>query len=76
MIDLPILNTGEKYKLKPGKIVALGLNYSDHVKESVTVLASGKAPEDPAEPVIFPKAPSAIIGDGDRIVYSGLCERL
>ena len=68
MIELPILNSDEKYSVKPGKIVALGLNYSEHVKESLSILASGRKPEDPTEPVIFPKATSSIIGHEDKII--------
>jgi 2-keto-4-pentenoate hydratase/2-oxohepta-3-ene-1,7-dioic acid hydratase in catechol pathway len=44
----------------PSKIVALGLNYADHAKES------GR--ESPKEPVIFCKASTAIIGPEDKIV--------
>ncbi|MDC7226111.1 MAG: fumarylacetoacetate hydrolase family protein [Spirochaetales bacterium] len=68
MIELPILNSEEKYKLKPGKIVALGLNYSEHVKESVSILAGGYKPETPTEPVIFPKASSSLIGPEENII--------
>lgn len=44
----------------PSKIIALGLNYADHAKES------GR--EAPKEPVIFCKATSSIIGPEDKIV--------
>lgn len=44
----------------PGKIVAIGLNYQDHVDES------GNEP--PERPLVFAKFPSTIIGDGDEIV--------
>ena len=55
----------EKIKLNPpinnpSKIVALGLNYASHAKES------GR--ENPKEPVIFCKATSSIIGPEDKIV--------
>ncbi|MDC7127404.1 MAG: fumarylacetoacetate hydrolase family protein [Spirochaetales bacterium] len=68
MITLPIKNTDRTYDLRPGKIVALGLNYREHVKESVSVLAGGHKPEAPQEPVIFPKATSSIIGNGENII--------
>lgn len=45
---------------KPSKIVCIGLNYADHVKE--TGVAS------PAEPVIFFKSTTAIIGPNDDII--------
>jgi 2-keto-4-pentenoate hydratase/2-oxohepta-3-ene-1,7-dioic acid hydratase in catechol pathway len=45
----------------PRKIVAIGLNYRDHANESSMVT--------PAEPVIFAKFPSSIVGPGARIVW-------
>ncbi len=45
---------------KPSKIIAVGLNYKDHIQEF------GRT-EIPSEPVIFLKAPSAVIGLGDPI---------
>jgi 2-keto-4-pentenoate hydratase/2-oxohepta-3-ene-1,7-dioic acid hydratase in catechol pathway len=68
MINLPILNTNSIYNLRPGKIVALGLNYDDHLKESPSILAGGFKPEVPAEPVIFPKATSSLIASGESII--------
>jgi 2-keto-4-pentenoate hydratase/2-oxohepta-3-ene-1,7-dioic acid hydratase in catechol pathway len=46
--------------VSPSKIVAVGLNYKDHAAEQNKPL--------PAEPMIFLKPPSAIIGPGDPIV--------
>ncbi|MEW6041627.1 MAG: fumarylacetoacetate hydrolase family protein [Elusimicrobiota bacterium] len=46
---------------KPTKIIALGLNYIDHAKELNMKI--------PAEPVIFLKPPSALIKNGDKIIY-------
>ncbi|MGB9612648.1 MAG: fumarylacetoacetate hydrolase family protein [Candidatus Margulisiibacteriota bacterium] len=48
-------------KIKPSKIVAVGLNYKDHAKELKMDL--------PDHPVIFLKPPSSLIFDGDFIVY-------
>jgi 2-keto-4-pentenoate hydratase/2-oxohepta-3-ene-1,7-dioic acid hydratase in catechol pathway len=45
--------------VQPSKIVAVGLNYRDHVKEM--------GHEAPTEPVLFLKPPSAVIGPGDPI---------
>ena len=44
---------------KPGKFVAIGLNYSDHAKET------GAKP--PTEPIVFMKATSSICGPNDDI---------
>jgi len=45
---------------RPPKIIALGLNYASHAKES------GREP--PEEPVIFCKASTAVVGPEDKIV--------
>ena len=44
----------------PGKFVAIGLNYSDHAKESGMAI--------PSEPVVFMKATSCIVGPNDPII--------
>lgn len=46
---------------QPSKIVAVGLNYRDHAREL-------NLPE-PAEPLIFLKPPSSVIGHKDAIIY-------
>ncbi len=45
---------------RPSKLVAIGLNYSDHAKESNLPI--------PSEPVVFMKATSAIVGPADTVV--------
>jgi 2,4-diketo-3-deoxy-L-fuconate hydrolase len=45
---------------KPSKIVCIGLNYSDHAKETGATI--------PAEPVIFMKSTTALIGPNDDVV--------
>jgi acylpyruvate hydrolase len=44
----------------PEKIICLGLNYSDHAKESSQPI--------PPAPMWFAKFPNSLIGDGDEIV--------
>lgn len=44
----------------PSKIVAIGLNYSDHAKESGLPI--------PAEPVIFMKASTSLSGPNDTVI--------
>jgi 2-keto-4-pentenoate hydratase/2-oxohepta-3-ene-1,7-dioic acid hydratase in catechol pathway len=44
---------------RPGKIICVGLNYRDHCRETGT-------PE-PAQPVLFAKFPSAIVGPEDIV---------
>lgn len=48
-------------KLNPSKIIAVGLNYSDHARELKM--------EIPKNPIIFLKPPSAVIYDHQNIVY-------
>jgi 2-keto-4-pentenoate hydratase/2-oxohepta-3-ene-1,7-dioic acid hydratase in catechol pathway len=45
---------------KVGKFIAIGLNYSDHAKESGMIL--------PREPIVFMKATSSICGPNDNVV--------
>ncbi|MDB4883760.1 MAG: 2-keto-4-pentenoate hydratase/2-oxohepta-3-ene 7-dioic acid hydratase [Gemmatimonadetes bacterium] len=45
---------------RPSKIICVGLNYRDHAKESGMAV--------PAEPVLFFKATSAIVGPNDDVV--------
>src|SRR5690349_15274843 len=58
---------------EPSKIVCVGLNYREHIAESTTVLAGGTPP---AEPLLFLKPPSAVIGPGTAIRYPAGVTRL
>ncbi len=44
---------------RPGKFICIGLNYADHAEESGMKV--------PSEPVIFFKAPSAVMGPNDNV---------
>ena len=60
--SLPVVAAGVRIAepvAKVGKFLCIGLNYADHAKES------GMA--EPAEPIIFMKATSAIIGPNDDV---------
>lgn len=48
-------------KFNPSKIICVGLNYRDHAKELKMEL--------PDHPILFLKPPTAVIGNGDPIVY-------
>ncbi len=56
-----------RYTVAPSKVVALGLNYRAHIKESVSVRVKGFDTTEPDEPVLFPKLPSSIIGPDESI---------
>ncbi len=68
----PISFTGHRWALPdvrllspvlPSKVVAIGKNYADHAAEMVT----GDNPEPPAQPLIFLKPSTSVIGPDDAI---------
>ena len=67
MITLPVYKTGDKYTIRPSKIIALGLNYVEHIKES-TEDAANKSVEIPPEPILFAKTPNVLIGPEEPIL--------
>ena len=64
---LPELSSSERIGsciTKPGKFVAIGLNYSDHAAETGAAV--------PSEPIMFMKATSSICGPNDDVeIISG-----
>lgn len=74
-ISLPIKGTDESYSVAPSKIIALGLNYAEHIAESVSVKVRGMDPEAPSEPVLFPKTPNCLIGNGEAICLPAIVDR-
>lgn len=72
MIQLPVKGTDKEYTVQPGKIIALGLNYEDHVKESAMVNVRGFDAEIPEEPILFPKTPNVLIANGEDIVLPAI----
>jgi 2-keto-4-pentenoate hydratase/2-oxohepta-3-ene-1,7-dioic acid hydratase in catechol pathway len=67
--------TGERYPLAevrllapvlPSKVVAVGKNYAQHIREMGDLLGSGELP---AEPVLFLKPSTSVIGQGGTIAY-------
>jgi 2-keto-4-pentenoate hydratase/2-oxohepta-3-ene-1,7-dioic acid hydratase in catechol pathway len=52
----------------PGKIIGIGRNYREHVKELNNPM--------PAEPVIFLKAPSSVIAPGEAVVLPPESQRV
>jgi len=80
MVSLPIYNSSSQYKIRPSKIIALGLNYFKHIQESQEIglsLNIDKAKainEIPTEPHLFPKTPNVLIGSGEAIVIPNLID--
>jgi 2-keto-4-pentenoate hydratase/2-oxohepta-3-ene-1,7-dioic acid hydratase in catechol pathway len=69
--------TGEEYKLgdvellapcEPSKVVAVGLNYSDHAKELNETLIGN--------PVLFIKPSTSVLAHGQAIVYPPMSQRM
>jgi 2,4-diketo-3-deoxy-L-fuconate hydrolase len=60
--ELPVVPESERWGApvaRPGKVVGVGLNYHDHAREMDIAL--------PAEPVLFLKAPNAVVGPYDAV---------
>jgi 2-keto-4-pentenoate hydratase/2-oxohepta-3-ene-1,7-dioic acid hydratase in catechol pathway len=66
MVRIPVAGTDRTYDVDPSKIIAVGLNYRDHVEESKVF--DLKKLEVPTEPVLFAKTPNVLIGPGEPIV--------
>src|SRR4051812_25500790 len=60
---LPLAPSGQRLGACVGQVrnfIAIGLNYADHAAETGAPI--------PAEPIIFNKAPSCIVGPNDNVV--------
>ena len=52
----------------PQKIICIGLNYRDHAAESGVPV--------PAEPILFSKYPTSLIGDGETIILPSVSQEV
>ena len=60
--SLPVVPEAERWAApvaRPGKVICIGLNYSDHAEESGMPI--------PAEPIVFLKASNTVVGPYDNI---------
>ena len=60
---LPLAPAGQRLGACVGQVrnfIAIGLNYADHAAETGAAI--------PAEPIVFNKAPSCIVGPNDDVV--------
>ena len=57
---------GQEYTIAPSKIICVGLNYLDHVRESRAF--DKRDLNIPKEPVLFAKTPNVLIGPDEPIV--------
>lgn len=61
--NLPLLDSEERWGApiaRPGKVICIGLNYSDHAKEAGMPI--------PEEPIIFQKGSNTVVGPYDPIL--------
>ena len=61
--SLPLVDGAQRYGAcvgQIGKFICVGLNYSDHAKET--------GAEPPKEPILFMKATSAVVGPNDNVM--------
>ena len=70
-VTLP-MTSGREITLQPSKIIALGLNYLEHIRESQSVNVLNFTDAIPEEPVLFPKTPNVLIGPEQPIVLPAL----
>jgi 2-keto-4-pentenoate hydratase/2-oxohepta-3-ene-1,7-dioic acid hydratase in catechol pathway len=52
---------------RPGKVICIGLNYSDHAKESGMAI--------PEEPIVFQKGANTVVGPNDHIIIPRRSEK-
>lgn len=60
--SLPVVGESERWAApvaRPGKVICIGLNYSDHAAESGMPI--------PAEPIVFLKASNTVVGPYDEL---------
>ncbi len=74
MLTLPVKGGDEVYNVDPRKIICLGLNYHEHIEESLSIQVQGLDKEAPKEPVLFSKTPNALQGPEQPIVLPRILE--
>jgi 2,4-didehydro-3-deoxy-L-rhamnonate hydrolase len=68
--SLPVVPESERWGApvaRPGKVICIGLNYSDHAKESGMPV--------PAEPIVFLKASNTVVGPFDEVLIPRTSEK-
>lgn len=67
-LELPLEEVKLKAPTAPSKVVCIGVNYRDHAEEMGLEL--------PAEPLMFLKPSTTVVGPGEPIVYPKLTDNL
>jgi len=66
-VILPMKNRAD-YTVRPSKIICIGLNYLEHIKESGSINFQNFTSDIPVEPVVFAKTPNVLIGRDKPII--------
>lgn len=74
MLTLPVRGSGETYTVDPRKIICLGLNYHEHIEESLSIQVQGLSKDTPSEPILFAKTPNALQAPEEPIVLPRILE--
>jgi 2-keto-4-pentenoate hydratase/2-oxohepta-3-ene-1,7-dioic acid hydratase in catechol pathway len=74
MLTLPVKGSDEVYSVDPRKIICLGLNYHEHIEESLSIQVQGLDKEAPKEPILFSKTPNALQGPELPIILPRILE--
>lgn len=69
------MRDGKDVSIRPSKIIALGLNYLAHIRESESVNVQNFSDEVPTEPVLFCKTPNVLIGPDQEIILPRLLKQ-
>jgi 2-keto-4-pentenoate hydratase/2-oxohepta-3-ene-1,7-dioic acid hydratase in catechol pathway len=64
----PVSEVTRHAPFRPGKIIGVGLNYTEHVAESARTLDTDK--ELPQRPVLFSKPGTAVVGPGEAVLHN------
>ena len=67
-INLPIFGNDKVYPVQPQKIIALGMNYRDHIAEADSLKVKSINTDVPSEPILFAKTPNVLISNGSPII--------
>ena len=71
-IELPIANSDKNYTVNPSKILCLGFNYPIMTTEGKRSVPK----EPPKTPLLFPKTPNVLIGNGSKIIYPKILKEI
>ena len=74
MLTLPLKGSDENYTVDPRKVICLGLNYHEHIQESVSIQVKWLSKDTPSEPILFAKTPNAVQGPDTPITLPSILE--